>query len=70
MVSQLSISKPSNAAVQVSFSGVNGQRYSLLASSNLLSWSTQATRTMSGGLQQYLDSPSNAMRFYRTVLTP
>ena len=70
MVSQVGISPLTNGNVQVSFSGVNGQRYGLLTSSNLSTWSTQATRTMSSTPQQYIDSPSNQFRFYRTVLAP
>ena len=70
MVSKVGISPLSNGNVQVSFSGVNGQRYGLLASSNLSTWSTQATRTMSSTPQQYIDGTSNQFRYYRTVLAP
>jgi hypothetical protein len=69
MASRVGISPLSNGNVQVTFSGVNGQRYGLLASSNLVDWSTQATRTMSSAPQQYIDGPSNALRYYRTTLT-
>jgi hypothetical protein len=69
MVSVLSIA-PTSGGVQVNFSGVNGQRYGVLMSTDFISWSTQATRTMSGGTQQYLDDNTGPIRVYRTVLVP
>jgi hypothetical protein len=68
MVSQVAIAGMTNGTFQINFSGVNGQRYALLVSSNLVTWSTQAVRTMSGDLQQYIDTAGGPVRFYRTVL--
>ena len=70
MVSRLGIAKLPGGQVQISFTGVNWQRYALEISSNFGSWSTQATRTMSGGSQQYIDNVGPGRRFYRTVLMP
>jgi hypothetical protein len=70
MFSQLAISPAPEGQIGVSFTGVNWQRYGLQASSNLITWSTQAMRTMSGGSQQYFDSPSDGPRYYRTVRLP
>jgi hypothetical protein len=70
MVSQLAISGMTNGVFRISFSGVNGQRYALLMSTDLLTWSTQATRTMSGNSQDYIDVVPGRVHFYRTVLLP
>lgn len=70
MVSQLGISGMTNGVFRISFSGVNGQRYALLVSTDLVTWSTQATRTMSGNSQDYIDLAPGRARFYRTVLLP
>jgi len=70
MASQLGIAGLTNGTFQINFSGVNGQRYALLVSSNLVTWSTQAVRTMSDNVQQYIDTSSGPVRFYRTILSP
>ena len=56
--------------LEIDFTGVNGQKYGLLVSSNLATWFTQAIRTMSGSKQQYIDNATVPQRFYRTVLVP
>jgi len=70
MMSRLGIARLPGRQAQVSFTGVNWQRYALESSSNFTIWSTQATRTMSGGSQQYLESSAPGRRFYRTVRMP
>jgi hypothetical protein len=69
MQSRVGISRAENG-VQVNFTGVNWQRYALLVSSDLSSWTTQAVRTMAGGSQSYGDSASATEKFYRTVILP
>ena len=70
MVSQLSIAETTNATFQINFSGVNGQRYALLVSTDLVTWVTQAIRSMSYGPQQYIEVSPGPARFYRTILVP
>lgn len=70
MVSQLFIAGNTNGTFQISFSGVNGQRYALLVSTDLVTWATQAVRTMSDNSQQYIDGSPGPLRFYRTILAP
>ena len=70
MMSRLGIAKLPGGQAQISFTGVNWQRYALEISSNFTSWSTQAIKTMSGGSQQYIDSTAPGRRFYRTVRMP
>ena len=70
MVSQLFIAGNTNGTFQISFSGVNGQRYALLVSTDLVTWATQAVRTMSDNTQQYIDGSPGPLRFYRTILAP
>jgi hypothetical protein len=48
---------------------VTGQRYALLVSTNLVDWSTQTVQTMSGDLQQYIDTASGPVKFYKTILS-
>jgi hypothetical protein len=69
MVSQVAIAGTTNGGFQISFSGVNQQRYALLVSTNMVTWSTQTVQTMSGGLVQYIDTAGGPVRFYKTVLT-
>lgn len=68
MLSQIFITGTTNGAFQISFSGVNGQRYALLVSTDLVTWVTQAVRTMSYNSQEYIDVSSGPARFYRTIL--
>jgi hypothetical protein len=70
MVSRLFISETTNGTYQINFSGVNGQRYALLVSTDLVTWATQAVRTMSYGPQQYIEVSPGPARFYRTILVP
>ena len=70
MNSSVSIARRTGGAVEIDFTGVNGQKYGLLVSSNLATWFTQAIRTMSGSKQQYIDNATVPQRFYRTVLVP
>lgn len=70
MVSQVFISATTNGTFQLGFTGVNGQRYALLVSTDLVTWFTQAIRTMSYDAQQYIDGSSGPLRFYRTMLVP
>ena len=70
MNSSVSIARRTGGAVEIDFTGVNGQKYGLLVSSNLATWFTQAIRTMSGSKQQYIDNAAVPQRFYRTVLVP
>jgi hypothetical protein len=69
MVSQMAIAGTTNGGFQISFSGVSGQRYALLVSTNLVNWSTQTVQTMSGNLQQYIDTASGPVKFYKTELS-
>jgi hypothetical protein len=70
MVSQIYILETTNQAFQINFTGVNGQRYALLVSTDLVSWVTQAVRTMSYDPQQFIDGSPGVARFYRTILVP
>jgi len=70
MVSQISIAGGTNGAFEVDFSGVNGRRYALLVSTDLVTWFTQVVRTMSDNSQQYIDGSPGLLRFYRTILIP
>ena len=49
MDSLLSIGTMTNGNLQINFSGINGQRYALLVSTDLVTWSTQVVQTMSSG---------------------
>jgi len=71
MESQLAIpALAPNGNVRISFTGVNGQKYALLVSSNLDTWYTQAIRTMSGSSDEYIENIGTGARFFRTVLVP
>jgi hypothetical protein len=70
MVSQVSIAGITNGVFEIDFSGVNGRRYALLVSTDLVTWFTQVVRTMSDNSQQYIDSSPGLLRFYRTILIP
>jgi hypothetical protein len=70
MDAQLSIARLAAGPARVSFTGVNDQRYAILVSTNLETWSTQTTRTMSGGLQQMDDNSGVPCRFFRAMLLP
>jgi len=70
MVSQMFIAGMTNGTFQINFSGVNGQRYALLVSTDLVTWVTQAVRTMSDNSQEYIDDSPGPVRFYRTILAP
>jgi hypothetical protein len=56
--------------VEVEFSGVIGERYRLLASSNLVNWSTQITRTITGQPERVTDYSDAPFRSFRTVRVP
>jgi Lysyl oxidase len=70
MVSQVSIAGITNGAFEIDFSGVNGRRYALLVSTDLVTWFTQVVRTMSDNSQQFIEGSPGPLRFYRTVLIP
>ena len=71
MESQLGIAAPRlDGNVRITFTGVNGQKYALLVSSNLDTWYTQAIRTMSGSSDEYIEYVGPGARFYKTVLVP
>jgi hypothetical protein len=70
MNSALSVYRRPTGTVEVDFTGVNGQKYGVLVSSNLANWTTQAIRTMSGNSVQYIYSAGVSRCFYRTVLVP
>jgi hypothetical protein len=71
MESQLGIAAPGlDGNVRITFTGVNGQKYALLVSSNLDTWFTQAIRTMSGNSEEYTEPVGLGARFYKTVLVP
>jgi hypothetical protein len=70
MNSALSVYRRPTGTVELDFTGVNGQKYGVLVSSNLANWTTQAIRTMSGNSIQYIDSSHASRCFYRTVLVP
>ena len=70
MGSALNIGAANAGQIQINFSGVDNQRYSVLTSSDFTSWSTQTTLTISGGSQQITDMPTNRQQFYRTMLVP
>jgi hypothetical protein len=59
-----------NGTVHITFSGVNGQKYAILVSTNLETWSTQTIRTMSGSTEDYFENIEAGAKFYRTVLLP
>jgi len=70
MNSLLNTANLPNGQVQVILTGVNGQRYQILTSTDLTNWSLLTILSMSGGAQSYFDSPGAAQRFYRAMLVP
>ena len=73
MNSVLSIAPETNQ-LQVTMTGVEWQRYSLLQSSNLITWITNPPITMSGGMHVYMmtnNPPTNgaAPEFFRSILS-
>jgi len=65
MESQLAIPAVApNGTLHISFTGVNGQKYALLVSSNLDTWYTQAIRTMSGSSDEYIENIGTGTRFF------
>jgi hypothetical protein len=59
-----------NGQVQFSLSGVPGDVYQILASTNLVNWLSIATVTNMGGIVQFTDTASTnySRRFYRVVM--
>jgi hypothetical protein len=76
MDSELAIERLPNGNVDISLTGVDWQRYTLLGSSNLHSWATNyPTITMSGGIRHYTNSPATnnfygRSQFYRAFRSP
>ncbi len=76
MESRLGIARMPGGALQLTLTGVDWQRYTLLESGDLASWSTNTPPiTMSGGTHQYTNAPAPngptaARQFFRAVLVP
>ncbi len=70
MENKLGIARLSNGACQVSFTGVDWQRYHILESMDLIHWITNTTVTMSGGLHTYTNGETAPFEFYRTMRVP
>jgi hypothetical protein len=71
MDSRLGIGPAQDGTLDVSLTGVDWQRYTLLGSSNLLTWSTNVpTITMMGGEHHYTNSPVGGRQFYRAFRSP
>jgi hypothetical protein len=71
MDSRLGITTAQDGNLDVSLTGVDWQRYTLLGSTNLLTWSTNVpTITMMGGEHHYTNSPVGGRQFYRAFRSP
>lgn len=76
MESRLGITQLPDGALQLTLTGVDWQRYTLLGSSDLESWFTNTPPiTMAGGSHQYTNAPAandapGAQQFFRAVLVP
>jgi hypothetical protein len=74
MDSRLTIDRLPNGDAHLKLTGVDWQRYTLLGSSNLQSWSTNVPAiTMMGGVHHYTNSPAtNTARrtFFRAFRLP
>jgi hypothetical protein len=70
MVNQMNIASLPNGGCQVSFTGVDWQRYQILESSDLINWITNSTITMSHDLHVSTNDTSTPMLFYQTKLVP
>jgi hypothetical protein len=71
MDSQLRIVGMPDGTMQIVLSGVDSQRYTLLESTNFVTWTTNtAPITMSGGSHTYTNSPAIGREYYRAVLVP
>ena len=70
MDSRLNTAQLQNGQVQVILTGVNGQRYQILTSTNLTNWLLLTILSMSGGGQTYSDSLVAPQKFYRAMLVP
>ena len=71
MNSQLGIASLPNGQVQVSLTGVDWQRYSILQSSNMLNWTTNPAITMMGGYHVFTFTNTNGVpvKFFKSTLT-
>ena len=58
--------------IQVTFAGLNGSRYELYRSTNLITWSVLASITMGpGGTHTYVDSSApDPAAYYRVAWIP
>jgi hypothetical protein len=75
MVSRLGMARLANGNMQITLTGVDWQRYTLMGSSNLSTWTTNVpTITMSGGSYQFTKNPATNgglnRQFYRSVRAP
>ncbi|MEY2428068.1 MAG: hypothetical protein QOJ40_953 [Verrucomicrobiota bacterium] len=75
MVSRLGMARLANGNMQITLTGVDWQRYTLMGSSNLFTWTTNVpTITMSGGSHQFINNPATngglKRQFYRSVRAP
>jgi hypothetical protein len=74
MRSELGIQPLPGGDIRLTLTGVDWQRYTLLSSTDLLTWFTNMqTITLSGGLHLYTNSPStntSGRQFYRALLAP
>ena len=70
MLSRMTLFPDTNSMLNLTLTGVSGQQYGLLVSTNLGTWFTQSIRTMSGSSQRYSETPVGPARFYRSILLP
>lgn len=70
MNARLAIQPLPDDVVQLTLSGVSGQRYQLLTSSNLLNWTPLINLSVSGDTQIYNDPAAAGAKFYRAVSIP
>jgi hypothetical protein len=66
----LSPKRVAGSQTQFTITSAPGQHLQILASTNLMSWITNATLTNSTGTTNYTDSTSLTKRFYRAQQSP
>jgi len=60
---------PASGRIAIQFTGYDGHDYAIQASSDLVNWSSISTNSLTGGMLNITNPPSNAdKQFYRSVL--
>lgn len=67
---RLAVAQLPGGQIQLTVTGVSGQRYQIQTSGNLSNWTALATITVSADSQTYTDSLGAGPKFYRAVLVP